>query len=405
MAPSVANPPLPAAGASPARHGAFGATSTIVAAFAAIVVFLASSSAPTPLYGLYQRAFQLTPLTITVIFACYSFGLLASLFTVGALSDHVGRRPVIVAALVLNALAMIVFLRANFAGALMAARFIQGFSAGMAMTAIGAAIVDLDPQRGPALNGIAPFGGLTSGALGSAILVSYAPAPLHLVYILLLAASLLLLALLWRMPETKAAQPFLLREILPRISVPSAARVPLFLLTPLNIASWTLGAFYFSLMPSLVRVATGYTSPLVGGTVVAALTVTAGLSVLVFRQWPAARLLRFSMVMLVVGVSVTLAGIIAQAVWVLIVGTLLAGFGFGGSFAGNLRTLLPLAGTHERAGLLSAYYLESYLAFSLPAIGAGLLVPVLGLPTTAIMAFTVVLVLALLSLGLSRLRR
>jgi hypothetical protein len=228
---------------------------------------------------------------------------------------------------------------------------------------------------------------------------------LHLVYILLLAASLLLLALLWRMPETKAAQPFLLREILPRISVPSAARVPLLLLTPLNIASWTLGAFYFSLMPSLVRVATGYTSPLVGGTVVAALTVTAGLSVLVFRQWPAARLLRFSMVMLVVGVSVTLAGIIAQAVWVLIVGTLLAGFGFGGSFAGNLRTLLPLAGTHERAGLLSAYYLESYLAFSLPAIGAGLLVPVLGLPTTAIMAFTVVLVLALLSLGLSRLRR
>src|ERR1700722_13429953 len=57
------------------------------------VSFLAASSAPTPLYATYQRAWGFSPLTTTVVFGVYALALLAALLSVGRLSDHVGRRP------------------------------------------------------------------------------------------------------------------------------------------------------------------------------------------------------------------------------------------------------------------------------------------------------------------------
>ena len=375
-----------------------------VFAFTALAIFLVSSSAPTPLYRLYQQDFGLTPLMVTVVFAAYSFGLLGSLLTVGSLSDHLGRRPVVLAALALNALAMVVFIFANSVGLLIAARLIQGFGAGVAATAIGAAIVDLNKTRGPTLNAIAPFAGLTIGALGSAFLVTYAPAPEHLVYVVLLAASLLLLLALWNMPETAKAELGALASLVPRVHVPRAARKALIAVTPLNVAAWALGGFYFSLVPSLVRVATGLTSPVIGGGVVAALTVTAALTVVMVRQWNPRHTLTFATLVLPAGVGVILLGIQLQAVLVLLSGSLVTGFAFGASFLGNLRTLLPLALADERAGLLSAFYVQSYLAFSVPAILAGLVTPLIGLPTTATIGCGLVIVMALVSFVLTRLR-
>ena len=63
---------------------------------------------------------------ITVVFAVYVVSLLAALLTVGGLSDYVGRRPVILAALLLNGAAMILFARAGDVGQLILARAVQG---------------------------------------------------------------------------------------------------------------------------------------------------------------------------------------------------------------------------------------------------------------------------------------
>jgi MFS family permease len=143
----------------------------------AAVAFSASSSAPTPLYRLYQQGLGLSPALITLIFAVYAFSLLSALLTMGSLSDYVGRRPVILAALVLNAAAMILFADAHSAPMLMAARAVQGFATGAATTALGAAILDTDRARGPLYNSLTAFGGLSVGALGSGALVAFAPDP------------------------------------------------------------------------------------------------------------------------------------------------------------------------------------------------------------------------------------
>lgn len=260
--------------------------------FLAAALFLASSSAPTPIYHLYQDALGLSPLTLTVIFAAYAISLLAALLTVGGLSDHVGRRPVIFAALMLNAAALLMFMRAETAAMLIAARSVQGMAVGSATAALGAAIFDSDRARGPILNSITAFVGLAAGSLGSGALVAFAPDPMRLVFELLLGATLVLAALTWAMPETTSGKPGALASLKPDLHVPARARAALLRIAPVNVAGWALGGFYFSLMPSLVRAATGLQSPFIGGVVVAVLPLTATLAVLGLREVGAERLLR-----------------------------------------------------------------------------------------------------------------
>ena len=139
----------------------------------------------------------------------------------------------------------------------------------------------------------------------------------------------------------------------------------------------------FSLMPSAVRAATGATLPIIGGLVVAALTVSAAVAVIILRKLHPERILIVGIVTLTLGVLITLAGIQFQNVIVMLLGTLVGGIGFGTVFSGTLRIVIAYAQPDERAGLLSAYFVEGYLAFSIPALAAGFLAPVVGLTRTA----------------------
>ena len=75
-----------------------------------VLTFLAASAAPTPLYRIYQENMHFSAATLTLIFGVYALSLLTALLTVGSLSDYLGRRPVIFCALILDMLAMGLFL-------------------------------------------------------------------------------------------------------------------------------------------------------------------------------------------------------------------------------------------------------------------------------------------------------
>jgi Major Facilitator Superfamily len=366
--------------------------------FVGSMLIAASSSAVTPLYRLYQQSMHLTPFWITIVFATYVASLLVALLTVGGLSDYVGRRPVILAALLLNAAAMILFAEARDVGQLILARGVQGLCVGVGTTALGAAILDTNRARGPLLNSVTAFLGLTAGSLGAAALITFAPDPLHRVYDVLLGLTALLIVLLWVMPESTTRKTGALASLRPHISVPAQSRSVLVRLTPANVASWALGGLYLSLMPTVVATAMGVHSPWVGGVVVSALMLTAAVAVATFRNWPARRLILTGTSTLSVGVAVSMFGIQQQQVAALLAGTVIAGAGFGSTFSATLRALLPTAGPHQRAGLLSAFYLQSYLAFSLPAVAAGLSVPLIGLSSAAYLYGAVIILLAVISM-------
>ena len=368
----------------------------------AAALFSASSSAPTPVYHLYQETLGLTPLMLTVIFSVYAFSLLAALLTIGSLSDYIGRKPVIFGALVLNLVAMLAFAAAGTAGMLVLARAIQGFAAGAAMTTVGAAILDFDKARGPIYNSLTAFIGLTAGSLVSGALVSFAPLPTQLIYAVLAAVTALMIALLAWLPESTTRQPGAWGSLKPHIAIPPQTRKPLLKITPVNIAGWALGGFYFSLMPSLIRVATGLDSAFVGGLVVAVLTLTATFTALVLQKRAGLQVLMIGTVSLISGVSVTLLGVYLHMAALMMVGAIITGVGFGSCYSGALRIVLPLAHVHERAGLLSTFFVQSYLAFSLPSIAVGLVAPRLGLSNAAYLYGAIVIVLAAISLAAMR---
>jgi MFS family permease len=386
---------------APARS----ASTSMTAIFAAVtaITFSAVAGAPTPVYRFYREALGLTPFTITLIFAVYSFTMIAAFLTVARLSDYVGRKPMILVALALNAVALILFFIAESAGTLIVARAVQGIGTGIALATLGALITDTAPKWAATLNSLTAFMGLALGALIAGAFVTFAPSPTHLVYAVLLGVTVAeMLALPW-IAETTSRKPGAWIGMKPKLTVPKAAAAAMARLFPLTLSAWALGGFYLSLMPSLLIEATGIRSPLVGAAVVSALMISGGLASLASRTFDAGKTVRASAALLAIGVVLTLFAIAAGSSAGMVFGTIVAGFGFGASYGSSLRVLLPLAAAHERAGLLSAYFVESYLAFALAAIAAGLAAPHFGLVTTALFYGSALALSALVTLAVETL--
>ena len=375
---------------SPVSH-----RSSLVFLAITLLTFLAASSAPTPLYHLYKEGLHFSAGMLTLIFGVYALSLLAALLTVGSLSDHLGRKPVIFAALLLNMLAMLLFINEGSVAWLIAARTLQGFATGMATAVLGAALLDTDRQQGPLVNSVAPLLGMACGAMGSSLLVEYAPLPTQLIYWALLALMLLQALYVWRLPETVSRIPGALASLRPTLHVPPQARRALWLSLPVDIAVWAMGGFYLSLAPSLVRAATGSTSNLIGGGLVAVLTLSGALMIFTLRNRAADKVLRLGAGLLAIGVTLILTAVHSASLALFFIATLIAGSGFGAGFLGALRSVVPLALPHERAGLMSAFYVLSYLAFCLPSLLAGNLIRSFGLIATTDGYGAVLILLAL----------
>ncbi|RIJ78276.1 MFS transporter [Nakamurella silvestris] len=373
------------------------------------MLLLAASSALTPLYSIYQGEWGFSPIMVTVVFGVYALAVLASLITVGSLSDHIGRRPVLIGALLLQMVTMVIFISAGGVTELLIGRVLQGLSTGAAVGALGAGLLDLSRVKGTLANGVAPVVGTATGALAASLLVRYLPAPTHLVYLVLLGVLVLQAVGVLFMAETSSSIPGALNSLRPRFAVPAPARRPLLLAAPALIAVWALAGLYGSLGPALLRQLAGSDSVILGGLALFTLAISGALTVLALRNTAPRTVMLIGSAALVLGLVLTFLSIVGGSVPVFFVGSVIAGVGFGGGFQGALRTVIPLAQPHERAGLLSTVYVVSYLAMGLPAVVAGaLVVDGGGLTATAqeyVIAVLVLAVLALAGVARSRPRR
>jgi predicted MFS family arabinose efflux permease len=336
-----------------------------------VVFFLAGSIAPTPLYPVYQAAWGFSSITVTVVFGSYALAVLLSLLTFGSLSDFVGRRPVLIAAIALQAITMLVFAGAKGLTGLLVARVIQGLSTGAALGALGAGMLDLDRARGTIANAVAPMIGTATGGLLSGLMIQYLPAPTQLVYLVLFVIFTLQGIGVALMPESAAPRPGALGSLRPHFRLPTAVRRPLLLAVPVLVSAWALAGLYGSLGPALARRIVGSSSLILGGLAVFALAGSGVLTVLLLRTRPARAVMSVGAAAMLAGVALTLAAIAHGSSAAFFVGTAIAGVGFGAGFQGAIRTVVPLAAPGERAGVLSILYVVSYLAMGLPAVMAG----------------------------------
>jgi len=381
---------------------AFGATTAI------FVLFAAAASAPTPLYVVYQKAWGFSTSTLTVIFAVYVFGLIGSLLVLGGLSDHVGRRPILGAAIALEAAAFVLFIAAGDVMVLLAARVAQGIATGAAFSTLSATLVDLNPPHSPGraglVNGVAPISGLALGAVGCGALVQFAPAPTHLVFAVLLAGTVFAGVAVARMAETSPRRPGAIASLTPIVGIPSRLRPDVYAVIPIIVASWALGGLYLSLSPSVAASLFGLSNHLIGGLVVTLLCGAGALTAVALRTWPTTRVLPISAVMLSAGTALTLAGVETHTVALAGAGTVVAGVGFGSSALASFGTLSRLAAPGERSELFAVALVIAYLAFSLPALAAGFGSTRFGLHTTTVVYGLGVVALGIIALLIQRMR-
>ena len=362
---------------------AFWALATVLGAL------LFASAVPSPLYVVYQDEWGFSSITLTSVFAVYAVALLAALLVVGSISDHIGRRPTLLAALVVEIVAMVAFAGAEGVGWLFAARTLQGIATGTAMGAISAALLDLQPRSKPwlgALMGaVAPLTGLALGALAAGLLVDYGPDPTRFVFWLLIAAFAVALLAVLAIPETVERDGRWRGSLRPQVAVPPSMRAPFVAAVPSLAATWALGGLILSLGASLTAGVLGESSHLAGGLPI---FVMAGISAarldLAARRRAAGDRPRRACVALIAGVARRAGGAgrrVERAV---------PDRRAGSPGSASARRSRASSGrsamrrpADQRAALLSAVYVVSYLAFSVPAIIAGAAVTELGLRDTA----------------------
>ncbi|MGW9497119.1 MFS transporter [Streptomyces prasinus] len=351
------------------------------------VSLLAASSAPTPLFPIYQDRWGLSALDVTVVFSAYSLALLLSLLTTGALSDRLGRRPVLAGALIVEAGSMALLAAADGAVLLTAARVVQGVATGAATGAAGAALLDLGdpgrPGRSALANTLAPVSGMAAGVLVSTLLVHLAPAPTTTVYVLLAVLFTAQAVGVTATTETGRRHAGALRSLRPRLSPPPAVRRALSTAGPGIVAVWALGGFYSSLGPALVRMAAPEAPQAAGGMVFFALSASAALTVGAVRRAEPFTLEVCGCLAVPLAALLTLTGLHHTGLLAVYAGAALAGIAFGAVTQGALRTVLASLEERDRTASLASYYVLSYSSMSVPAIAAGAATQHYGLRSTA----------------------
>ncbi len=355
----------------PRKSARITGTPALVLLASLTVSFLASSGAPTPLYAIYARHWGFTPITTTVIFAVYAITVLCALLIFGRLSDHIGRKPVLLAAIVVQAASLVIFVTATGVSDLIVARIVQGLSAGAALGAIGAGMLDIDRERGTLANALTPGMGTGSGVLLSSLAVQFLPAPTRLIYLVLLGVLAVQFAGVTMIRETVSRTPGALRSLVPEISLPAATRGPMLAAAPVVFAVWALAGLMAALGPSLVAALTGSDSVVLGGLDVTLLTVAAIIATYVLRNASAATVMLAGIGTLIAGSAIVLIALGISSPAALFIGTAVSGFGFGAGFQGGIRTVVPAAAPHERAGVLSLLFVIAYLGMGAPVVVAG----------------------------------
>ncbi len=290
-----------------------------------------AAGAPSPLYGIYRAQLRFSATTLTAVFAIYALVLLLTLLVFGSVSDYLGRRAVILAAL-----------------------------------------------------------GVTAGACA-----------VFLVWWLLLGASVAAAAGILAMPEPGTRRAGVLASLRPRVGVPRQARGTFATAVPCLIAVWALSGLYQSLGPKLAAQVTGSADLLWGGLMVFLLTGVAATAMATVRGLTPRTAMLAGCLVLLAGLVVTFAAIATTTAAAFLAGTAVAGVGTGLALLGVNRTLIPLAAPGQRARLIAAIFIISYLGFSIPVVIAGVATAHVGLHRTAL-AYCVAIA-ALLAVAAGRL--
>lgn len=397
MTTSTQEPARETAGASVRTSVRWPRPVAFVGVAVALAGFFIAAGAPTPLLPIYENEWRFAPWLLTLAFGVYALSLLGSLLIVGSLSDHVGRRPVLVGALALELISMVVFLQSASIGWVIVARVIQGVATGAATSAFSASLLELAPAhltaRATVISSLAPAGGLGLGALLAGTIAQFDAQASATIWTILVVVMALGTAFAFFVPETSSRRQGALASLAPRISVPVELRSDFAAAVPIQIAAWMMAALFMGLMPTILGSVFDQHGTFASGATAFIEPAAAALTTVVAAKIAARRILLAGSLAVALGAGLVITGIDIRVLPLIWLGGIVGGVGFGASFSGTVRLLAPRVAPHQRAGLFAAIYFVAYLAFGGPAIIAGLFLASLGVTVIAV-AFGLVIAAA-----------
>ncbi len=372
------------------------------AAALALSVGMMGTTLPTPLYVLYRQQFGLSELMITVVFATYAAGVITSLLLFGRLSDQVGRRPVLLAALAISALSAVFFLVADGLPLLLAGRVVSGLSAGIFTGTATATLLDLAAPgrraRATLVATVANMGGLGCGPLLAGVLAQWGGTPLRLVFWVYLALLVPAAIGIWAMPEPIQARRH--AELRLRWRVPRELRVVFIDAAIAAFAGFAVLGLFTAVAPAFLAQGLGVTSPAAVGLVVSLVFASSTAGQAMLGIMGKNRALPAGYVGLLVGMGFLALGLGLSSLAVSILAAVVSGLGHGFSFRGGLTGLNENAPADLRAEIASSYFVICYLGISVPVIGEGVLTQLAGLRTAGFAFAAIVAAIATVGLAL-----
>lgn len=356
-----------------------------LAAWPVTAVFVLSNAA-TPLYVLWQRDIGFSKGTLTVVFAFYILGLIGSLLVSGVVSDRLGRKPVLLPALVLALAACLIFATATTVAALIVARLFTGIAVGAVVSAGMAAVTDVaGPERkriAALLASCAMVFGAGLGPLLAGVLSETLPAPTVTVFVveavLLLTAVLAVLRMPLRRPAAPAKGAWVRVPGVPRGNGHQLA---------LGIAVFAPGitatSFVLSLGPSLLSGLLGTTSRIVAGAMAFVMFLAATGVQFAVQRLDRRTILTAGAVSTTLSMITLIVAVHTSSVPVLIASALLAGAGQGMGQLGGLSLLNSSVPPQRLAEANAALNVGGYVPAGLLPVSAGYLSDAMGLTSGA----------------------
>ena len=339
-------------------------------AFAAIMV---GTTLPTPMYALYADHMHFAVLTTTVIYATYAGAVLFALLAFGRWSDAIGRRPVLLAGVVFALASAAVFLVADTVPMLLVARVLSGLSAGVFTGTATAAVIEAAPEnwrtRAAAVATVANIGGLGMGPLLAGLLVEYAPAPLHLSFIVHIVLALLAGIAILVVPETSQRTG---RIGVQRLSVPVEVRAVFVIASLAAFAGFAVTGLFAAVAPSFLSEVVGIDNHAVAGLIASSIFAASAVAQVAAGKMNSHRAVAIGCAILVVGMVILAVALDLSSLVGIIAAAVVAGIGQGISFSRGLAAVAERAPADRRAEISSSYFVIAYVAISLPVVGVGL---------------------------------
>jgi predicted MFS family arabinose efflux permease len=369
------------------------------AAALVLTLLFMGATLPSPLYVIYRDELHFSQVTLTLIYAVYFAGAMATAFFLGRISDEIGRRVAIIAAVAISIGAALVFIFADSLAMLFIGRLLSGLALPLASGAGTAWIVELCEDRCTAasLSAGAILAGLGLGALISGLLAEYSTEPLVFPFVALVSLALAAFVIVWLLPETVKHPVRRWSEISlhPRVGVPRGI-IGAFIAPAVTVfASFALLGFYSALAPSLLQRFLQVENHAIGGAVMFELYAAAVL-VLAFTHWLGARAaMLWGLALLIPALALLVVAFQSHSLALLLTGAALGGGAAALGCRGSLQIVNQIAPENRRAEMVSTYLLFCYAGVSLPVVGIGVL-SALETPALAEEIFAVVIAVSAL---------